>query len=77
MIYKTTELPIAVTVPDAIRLSGIGRSKLYEVFKSGAIKPRKHGKRTLIIVSELELYLNSLPSQFDAQNSSSVGEDAS
>ena len=52
---------IAVTIPQALEMSGIGRTTLYEVFKTGAIKPRKQGKRTLILVKDLENYLNSLP----------------
>lgn len=52
---------IAVTIPEAVAISGIGRTSLYEIFKSGGIKPRKQGKRTLVIVSELENYIASLP----------------
>ena len=52
---------IAVTIPEAVAISGIGRTSLYSVFKTGAIKPRKQGKRTLVIVSELEKYIASLP----------------
>jgi predicted DNA-binding transcriptional regulator AlpA len=52
---------ISVTIPEAIAISGIGRSSLYGVFKSGAIKPRKLGKRTLVLVADLERYIASLP----------------
>lgn len=52
---------IAVTLPEAIALSGIGRSTWYEIFKSGKLKPRKQGKRTLILVRDLQNYLESLP----------------
>lgn len=52
---------IAVTINDAVRISGIKRSTLYLLFKDGAIKPRKNGKRTLVLVADLEAYLNSLP----------------
>jgi predicted DNA-binding transcriptional regulator AlpA len=45
---------IAVTLPEATELSGIGRSSLYKLFNEGKLKPRKSGKRTLILVSELE-----------------------
>ena len=45
---------ITVTIPEAIGLSGIGRSTFYEIFKTGKLKPRKQGKRTLILVCELE-----------------------
>jgi len=52
---------IAVTVPEAVEMSGIGRTSLYRLFQSGDIKPRKSGTRTLIIVEELEAYLKNLP----------------
>jgi excisionase family DNA binding protein len=52
---------IALTIPEAVQASGIGRSKLYELFRRGDLKPRKAGKRTLIIRTELEAYISSLP----------------
>ena len=52
---------IAVNIAEAVAISGIGRSSLYEVFKRGGIKPRKLGKRTLVLVADLENYLTSLP----------------
>jgi predicted DNA-binding transcriptional regulator AlpA len=52
---------IAVTLPEATALSGIGRSSLYKLFNDGKLTPRKAGKRTLILVAELERYLQSLP----------------
>jgi excisionase family DNA binding protein len=52
---------IAVTLSEAASVSGIGRSSLYKLFSEGKLTPRKSGKRTLILVSELESYLRSLP----------------
>jgi len=52
---------IAVTIPDATALSGIGRSSLYKLFNQGKLTPRKSGKRTLILVAELEDYVKNLP----------------
>lgn len=52
---------IAATIREAIELSGIGRSSLYKLFNEGKLTPRKAGKRTLILVAELESYLKSLP----------------
>lgn len=52
---------IAVTIKEAAALSGIGRSSLYKLFNEGKLTPRKSGKRTLIIVTELESYVKSLP----------------
>jgi hypothetical protein len=53
--------PIAAGMDDAERLSGIGRTELYELIKQGKIEARKHGRRTLIVVASLRNYLNSLP----------------
>jgi hypothetical protein len=53
--------PIAVTISQAQKLSGLGRSKLYALFKSGDLRPRKAGKRTLILMEDLERFLRSLP----------------
>lgn len=54
------ETPIAVTIPDAVRLSGCSRSALYEAMKKG-LPARKAGRRTLILMADLEAYLASLP----------------
>ena len=52
---------IAVSLPEATALSGIGRSSLYKLFNEGKLTPRKSGKRTLVLVTELENYLKNLP----------------
>ena len=53
---------ISVTIPEATELSGLGRSSIYKLFKEGKLTPRKAGKRTLVLVEELEDYIRSLPS---------------
>jgi excisionase family DNA binding protein len=40
--------PLAYRVNDALRVAGIGRTKLYELIRDGALPVRKIGKRTLI-----------------------------
>jgi excisionase family DNA binding protein len=52
---------LAVTIPEAVELSGIGRSSLYMLIKEKTITARKSGKRTLILIEDLESYLRSLP----------------
>lgn len=52
---------LAVTLPEATALSGIGRTSLYKLFSQGKLTPRKAGKRTLILVRELQAYVESLP----------------
>lgn len=53
--------PIAVTIPEAVKLSGMSRSALYEALKRQDITARKAGRRTLISFADLEAYLASLP----------------
>lgn len=55
------DTPIAVTIPDAVKLSGCSRSALYEALKRGDLIARKAGRRTLISFVDLEAYLANLP----------------
>jgi len=52
---------IAVTIPEATDRTGIGRTSLYKLFTLGKLTPRKLGKRTLILVEELDELVKSLP----------------
>ncbi|WP_419694985.1 helix-turn-helix domain-containing protein [Mesorhizobium muleiense] len=52
---------ISVNLHDAVAMSGISRSALYKLFKAGSIIPRKNGKRTLVLVEDLERYVKALP----------------
>ena len=49
--------PITVRIPDAIKLTGIGRSKLYELISSGDIETIKVGRMTLIPVDGLRTFI--------------------
>ncbi|MGQ7830450.1 helix-turn-helix domain-containing protein [Altererythrobacter sp. Z27] len=55
------QTPIAVTIPDAVRASGLSRSALYEALKRGDLAALKAGRRTLICFADLESYLANLP----------------
>lgn len=55
------QAPIAVTIPDAVKVTGMSRSALYEAMKRGDLTARKAGRRTLISFADLEAYLASLP----------------
>lgn len=52
---------ITLTIPDAIRATGMSRSAIYLALKRGDLTARKAGRRTLISFAELEAYLASLP----------------
>jgi len=49
--------PLSVRIPDACRMTGIGRSKLYELIKDGRIRTIKVGAITLIPVCALADFL--------------------
>ncbi len=50
-----------LTVSDAVKASGISRSRLYEALKAGDLKARKAGRRTLIETAELKRFVAELP----------------
>lgn len=43
------------------RLGGISRSTFYRLVEKGELHVRKLGNRTVVLESEIERYLNSLP----------------
>ena len=49
--------PLTVRIPDACRMTGIGRSKLYELIEEGSIEIIKVGRMTLIPVEALERFI--------------------
>ncbi len=55
------ESRLAYDVNEAARVSGLGRSTVYEEIGAGRLVARKVGKRTLILAADLNEWLNSLP----------------
>ena len=52
--------PITLTIPDAVKATGMSRTSIYEALKRGDLTARKAGRRTFISFAELESYLTSL-----------------
>ena len=50
-----------LSIAEATRIIGIGRSTLYTVIKEGRLPVRKLGKRTLILRADLERFIATLP----------------
>lgn len=57
---QRTEL-FAVSIPEAVRLTGVGRTRLYTEMGSGRLRYRKCGRRTLILIEDLRDWLLALP----------------
>jgi excisionase family DNA binding protein len=51
--------PISIRIPEAVRLTGLSRSRVYELMRSGDIHYAKVGSSTLILVDSLRRFLDS------------------
>jgi len=52
---------LAHTVAEACARSGIGRTSIYQLIKTGQLPARKRGRTTLILSEDLQRCLRSLP----------------
>jgi len=50
-----------MSVSEFCRWASIGRTKMYAEVKTGRITPRKIGAKTIILRSDAEAWLRSLP----------------
>ncbi len=53
--------PIAISVAEAMRISGISQTHFYSLMADGLIASRKCGKRRLVLFQSLCDYINNLP----------------
>lgn len=49
--------PISLRIPEAVRLTGLSRSRIYELIKSGEIDYAKVGNSTLILMDSLRAFI--------------------
>lgn len=52
--------PISYTIEEAVKITGLGRTRLYQELKSGRLPAVKLGRRTLIPHSSLQAWLDDL-----------------
>lgn len=52
---------LCYTIAEAIDATGIKKTNLYEAIKSGELKVRKRGHRTLIRYEDLKAFVDALP----------------
>ncbi|WP_374620450.1 helix-turn-helix domain-containing protein [Devosia sp.] len=53
--------PIAVSIAQACKVSGLSRPTIYRCVASGQLPTRKLGARTLVLVEDLKSFLRNLP----------------
>jgi excisionase family DNA binding protein len=55
------DLKRAMSVEQAAKAAGVGRTLLFEEIRRGRITARKVGRRTIITADDLDAWLKSLP----------------
>lgn len=54
-------MEFAISIIEAARRAGVGRSSIYEAINRGEIPLRKNGRRSLILVDDLRAWVSALP----------------
>ena len=54
-------MELAIPIKEAARRSGLGRSSIYEAINRNELRLKKSGRRSLILVADLEAWVNALP----------------
>ena len=52
---------LAHSIREVMKITGLGRSFIYEEIKAGRLVVKKAGRRTLIFVADLDAWLASCP----------------
>lgn len=52
---------LSFTIDGAMSVTGLGKTRLFELIAEGKLEARKEGRRTLIMGDSLRAYLASLP----------------
>jgi len=50
--------PLSVGVEDGARMIGVARSMFYEILARGELRSFKLGRRRLVLVKDMEVYIN-------------------
>ena len=53
-------MQLSLSIEDAIKATGLGRTKLYEAINKGLLPAKKYGKRTFILKKDIEEFLANL-----------------
>ncbi len=60
-LTKIDVRPHAMTIADAVKWSGLGRTKIYQLIGEGRVEAVKVGTRTLVTTASLERLLSNAP----------------
>ena len=51
----------AYSIAETMAQSGLGRDTIYKAIHQGRLKARKLGRRTIVLASDLQAFLETLP----------------
>jgi excisionase family DNA binding protein len=74
--HQLNESQVALSISEACKLTSIGRTSIYAAIKVGQLTARKVGRRTVVLRTDLETWLNAQPtvaSSADRVASNSTG----
>lgn len=54
-------MELAISIVEAAKRAGIGRSSIYQAIGRGELKIRKNGRRSLILVDDLKAWVAAMP----------------
>ena len=55
-------MPLSYSIEETCKITGLGRTKLYEAINKGLLPAKKYGRRTIILKTDIEEFLDSLKS---------------
>jgi excisionase family DNA binding protein len=53
--------PLAYRIPEVCKLTGLGRTTVYEAIKSGVLIARRYRRCTVVLAEDLTTFLRKLP----------------
>jgi excisionase family DNA binding protein len=53
--------PLAYTIAEAVKATGLTRTRLYTLASQGKLQFRRAGRRTVILARDLQQFLEDLP----------------
>jgi excisionase family DNA binding protein len=60
---SATAIRLAHSIADVAKITGVGRSFIYEEIKAGRLIVKKAGRRSLVFDADLKAWLASLPAK--------------
>jgi excisionase family DNA binding protein len=51
----------AYSIAEVMLQSGLGRDSIYKAIRAGRLPARKFGKRTIVLATDMQRFLESLP----------------